>query len=304
MPAETLALLAPRSGEIYLDGTIGGGGHARLILEASAPDGRLIGIDRDRDALHHAEQVLAPFGTRVTLKQAAFADLATVVTALGIGGLDGVLLDLGVSSWQLDTPHRGFSFRHDGPLDMRMDPTQGASAADLVNGAAEQELVRIFREYGEERFAGRIARRIVRQRNEQPFTRTLELAEAVSAVIPGGHIPGRIHPATRVFQALRIAVNSELEQVSRGIAEAFRLLNPGGRLVVIAFHSLEDRIVKRFFQEQIKTCRCPPGLPLCACGAQPHAELLTRRAIRGADADPDNPRARSAILRGIRKLTT
>lgn len=302
LPGETLACLAPRSGGIYLDGTVGGGGHARLILEASAPDGRLIGLDRDPDALAHAAVVLGPYGDRVILRHACFADAPAILDELGIATVDGILFDLGVSSWQLDAPQRGFSFRQDGPLDMRMDSTRGETAADIVNTRDEQELVRIFREYGEERFSGRIARQIVRLRQEHPFTRTLELAELVRDAVPGGHVPARIHPATRVFQALRIEVNGELRQVREGMANAFNRLSIGGRLAVIAFHSLEDRIVKQAFAELSKGCICPPRLPLCVCGRSPEGELITRRGIRGAADDSENPRARSAVLRAIRKL--
>lgn len=302
LPEATIACLSPRAGEIYLDGTVGGGGHARLILEASAPDGRLIGLDRDSDALEHAAKILIPYGTRVSLHHACFADLASILDTLGIKGVDGILFDLGVSSWQLDSAGRGFSFRQDGPLDMRMDATLGESAADIVNQRAEAELVRIFREYGEERFAGRIARHIVQRRAEVPFTRTTELAELVRDVVPGGNIPARIHPATRIFQALRIEVNGELEQVKNGISSAFRCLKVGGRLAIISFHSLEDRIVKQAFQQLSTGCNCPPKLPLCVCGRTPVAELLTRRGIKGSDSDSNNPRARSAVLRAIRKL--
>jgi 16S rRNA (cytosine1402-N4)-methyltransferase len=220
LPEEVLALLDPVPGGIYLDGTLGGGGHARLILEASAPDGRLIGLDRDPSALRKAAEVLAPFGDRVVLRHRNFSEAAGVLTELGINGLDGMLLDLGVSSHQLDEASRGFSFRGEAPLDMRMDPTHGPTAADLVNTAAAEELARIFREYGEERWAGRIARRIVQVRQQHPLTTTRQLAELVRDTVPGGKAPARIHPATRVFQALRIQVNQELEHVSRGIAEA------------------------------------------------------------------------------------
>lgn len=302
LPEETIACLAPCPGEIYLDGTVGGGGHARLILEASAPDGRLIGLDRDPDALEHAAKILAPYGSRASLHHACFADLTTVLDSLDIDAVDGILFDLGVSSWQLDSAGRGFSFRQDGPLDMRMDATQGESAADIINQRDEAELVRIFRGYGEERFAGRIARQIVQRRQETPFTRTTELAEMVRNVVPGGRIPARIHPATRIFQALRIEVNAELEQVTSGINTAFQRLKIGGRLAIISFHSLEDRIVKQTFQQLSTGCNCPPKLPLCVCGRTPVAELLTRRGIKGSTADSDNPRARSAVLRAIRKL--
>jgi 16S rRNA (cytosine1402-N4)-methyltransferase len=303
LPDEVLALLAPTPGGIYLDGTLGGGGHARLILEASAPDGRLIGLDRDPTALRKAAEVLGPFGDRVVLRHRNFSEAAEVLGELGISGLDGMLLDLGVSSHQLDETTRGFSFRGDAPLDMRMDPTSGQTAADVVNAAATEELTRIFREYGEERWAGRIARRIVQVRQQQPLTTTRQLAELVRETVPGGKAPARIHPATRVFQALRIHVNQELEHVSRGIASAIDLLNPGGRLIVISFHSLEDRIVKRFFLEEAKGCICPPRLPVCVCNHRPRVELLTRRGVRAAEAEVEaNPRARSAVLRAVRRI--
>lgn len=303
LPEEVLALLDPAPGGIYLDGTVGGGGHARLILEASAPDGRLIGLDRDPSALRKAAEVLAPFGERVALRHRNFSEAAGVLAELGIGGLDGMLLDLGVSSHQLDEASRGFSFRGEAPLDMRMDPTVGPTAADVINTAAAEELARIFREYGEERFAGRIARRIVQVRQQQPLTTTRQLAELVRDAVPGGKAPARIHPATRVFQALRIQVNQELEHVSRGIAEAVDLLNPGGRLVVISFHSLEDRIVKRFFQEEARGCICPPRLPTCVCNHRPRLEVLTRKGVRASDAEVEaNPRARSAVLRAVRRI--
>jgi 16S rRNA (cytosine1402-N4)-methyltransferase len=303
LPEEVLALLNPAPGGIYLDGTVGGGGHARLILEASASDGRLIGLDRDPSALRKAAEVLAPFGDRAILRHCNFSEAAAVLTELGISGLDGMLLDLGVSSHQLDEASRGFSFRSDAPLDMRMDPTSGPTAADLVNTAATEELARIFREYGEERWAGRIARRIVQVRQQHSLTTTRQLAELVRDAVPGGKVPARIHPATRVFQALRIQVNQELEHVSRGIAEAIDLLNPGGRLVVISFHSIEDRIVKRFFQEEAKGCICPPRLPTCVCNHRPRLELLTRKGVRASEVEVEaNPRARSAVLRAVRRI--
>lgn len=300
MPAEVLELLAPRPGGIYLDGTVGGGGHSRLILEASSPDGRLIGLDRDPQALAKAGEVLAPFGGRAVLRHGNFSAAADILAALGVEGLDGMLLDLGVSSHQLDAPERGFSFRADAPLDMRMDPTVGATAAEVLNSAEADELVRIFREYGEERWAGRIARRIVATRQQHPLETTRQLAELVRDAVPGGRVPARIHPATRVFQALRIHVNRELEHVSRGVAQGIDLLKPGGRLVVISFHSLEDRIVKRIFREESRGCVCPPRLPVCVCNQVPKVEVLTRRALRAAPEEVDtNPRARSAVLRAV-----
>lgn len=303
MPDEVLALLGPKPGEVVLDGTLGGGGHARLILEASAPDGRLIGLDRDPEALREATATLAPFGTRATLRHGNFSEAATVLAELGIDGVDGALFDLGVSSHQLDTPERGFSFRVDAPLDMRMDPTTGETAADAVNGLPVAELTRIFREYGEERWAGRIARRIEQVRREAPLRTTGQLANLIRETTPGGHAPGRIHPATRVFQALRIHVNRELDHVAAGVSAAIGLLKPMGRLVVISFHSLEDRIVKRLFQEEAKTCSCPPRLPVCVCGKVPRLELLTRKALRASPEEiAENPRSRSAVLRAVRRL--
>lgn len=303
LPGEVLELLAPRPGGIYLDGTVGGGGHARLVLEASSPDGRLIGFDRDPAALAAAAALLAPFGERVTLCRGNFAEIDEQLAALGINQVDGILLDLGVSSHQLDTPERGFSFREDGPLDMRMDPAQPASAADLLARADTEELKRIFREYGEERWAGRIAREIVRVRGETPLVTTRQLAELVCRAVPGGYVPQRIHPATRVFQSLRIAVNGELDALAVGLAAAMRSLRPGGRLVVISFHSLEDRLVKQGFRAAANPCSCPPRLPVCACGRAAEIRILTPRGVRPAEAEIiANPRSRSAVLRAIEKL--
>jgi 16S rRNA (cytosine1402-N4)-methyltransferase len=303
MPAEVLELLAPRPGGIYLDGTVGGGGHARLILEASSPDGQLIGLDRDPAALAAAASVLAPFGERVRLCRGSFAVLDETLANLGVPLVDGILLDLGVSSHQLDTPERGFSFREEGPLDMRMDPGQPTSAAELLAQADAAELKRIFRDYGEERWAGRIAREIVRSRSEVALRTTRQLAELVCRTVPGGYQPQRIHPATRVFQALRIAVNDELEAVPAGLAAALRSLRPGGRLVVISFHSLEDRLVKQGFRAAASPCTCPPRLPVCVCQRKAEVKLLTARGIRpGAAENIANPRARSAVLRAIERL--
>lgn len=301
MPEEVLHWLQPHRDGIYLDGTIGGAGHAKLILDA-APGCRLIGLDRDPAALQKAAEVLAPYGERFSLQQATFDQAGAVLQGLGIDLLDGMLLDLGVSSHQLDTPERGFSFRHDAPLDMRMNPQVGETAADVVNGAAEEELVRIFFTYGEERFARRIARKIVAQRSEAPITRTGELAQLVRRAVPGGNRPARIHPATRVFQALRIHVNDELEQVKQGVNAGVDLLKPGGRLVVISFHSLEDRIVKQLFRERARGCICPPRLPVCQCNKQPEVKLLTRKGVKASAAEIEvNARSRSAVLRAVER---
>ncbi|MCK4691808.1 MAG: 16S rRNA (cytosine(1402)-N(4))-methyltransferase RsmH, partial [Desulfuromonadales bacterium] len=272
-----------------------------LILEA-APGCRLVGLDRDPAALQKAAEVLTPFAGRVELQHATFDQAATVLRQLGIDCLDGMLLDLGVSSHQLDTPERGFSFRYDAPLDMRMNPQAGITAAEVINQAEEAELVRIFFEYGEERFSRKIARKIVAQRKETPIVRTGELAQLVRQVVPGGNRPGRIHPATRVFQALRIHVNEELEQVRNGVAAGIELLKPGGRLVVISFHSLEDRIVKQLFRDRAKGCICPPRLPICQCHRVPLVKLLTRKGVRaGAEEIEKNVRSRSAMLRAVER---
>lgn len=301
MPNEVLHWLNPKPGGVYLDGTLGGAGHSRLILEM-AEGSRLVGLDRDPAALKAAAEVLAPFGDRVSLHHATFDRAGDVVRQLGFDGLDGMLLDLGVSSHQLDTAERGFSFRQDAPLDMRMNPDEGETAADLVNQAEEDELVRIFFEFGEERFSRRIARAIVRQRQTAPITGTLELAGLVEAVVPGGRRPTRIHPATRIFQALRIRVNDELGQVTRGLERGLELLKPGGRLVVISFHSLEDRIVKRMFRDKARGCICPPKLPVCHCNQTPLVKLLTRKGVKAGEEEIErNARSRSAVLRAVER---
>ncbi|HKL27211.1 MAG TPA: 16S rRNA (cytosine(1402)-N(4))-methyltransferase RsmH [Desulfuromonadales bacterium] len=300
---EVLAWLQPRPGGLYLDGTVGGGGHARLILEAAAPDGRLVGLDQDPDALAAAEKNLSEFGARFIPRRGNFGDLQRHLAALQIEQVDGVLLDIGVSSHQLDSPERGFSFREDGPLDMRMDPDQARTAADVLAAEDAAMLTKVFRDYGEERWARRIAREVVRVREAQPLTSTRQLAELVSRVVPGGRGPQRIHPATRVFQALRIFVNSELDRLREGLGEASAALKPGARLVVISFHSLEDRIVKHFFRDAAIDCICPPRLAVCSCDHRALLKVLTRRGVRAAEAETkENPRARSAVLRAVERL--
>jgi len=301
MPEEVLNWLRPVAGGIYIDGTLGGAGHARLVLE-SAVGCRLIGLDRDPAALQEASDVLAIYGERVSLHQTTFDQAAQTLQQLGISAVDGMLLDLGVSSHQLDTPERGFSFRYDAPLDMRMDPTSGMTAADVVNRAEEAELMQIFFKYGEERYSRRIARKIVAQRQQSPLMTTAELADLVRQAIPGGQRPGKIHPATRIFQALRIHVNDELGQVERGVEAGISLLKSGGRLVVISFHSLEDRIVKHLFREKARGCICPPRLPVCQCNNTPDVKLLTRKGVKATAAEVDeNVRSRSAILRAVER---
>ncbi len=302
MPREVIDLLQPVAGGIYLDGTLGRAGHSRLILER-ATEARLIGIDRDPSALAKAAEVLAPWAGRFSLHHRTFDRAAEVLAELEIDGLDGMLLDLGVSSHQLDTAERGFSFRFDAPLDMRMDSSTGQTAADLVNELPEQELVRIFFQYGEERFSRRIVRAILSRRESEPFQRTGELAELIRNTVPGGRKPSRIDPATRVFQALRIAVNQELEQIEQGVNRGIKLLKTGGRLVVISFHSLEDRIVKHIFRDQARGCICPPKMPICRCENKPAVQILTRKALRPqADEIDVNPRSRSAVLRAVSRL--
>lgn len=302
LPNEVIQYLALKPAGVYLDGTLGGAGHATLILE-NAPGATLIGIDRDREALAAAGERLAVYGDRVRLVHGDFAAVADHLNSLGISGLDGFILDLGVSSHQLDTKERGFSFQQDAPLDMRMDTSSGETAADLVNRLPEQELERILLEYGEERWAKRIASFIVNERAESPITTTFRLVDIIKGAVPKAKWDERIHPATRTFQALRIAVNSELDSLEQGMRAAVDLLKPGGRGVIISFHSLEDRIVKHIFREYAEGCTCPRQLPVCVCGKQPRVKVLTGRPVTATEAETnDNPRARSAKLRAVAKL--
>ncbi len=303
MLEEVVQSLRCRSGGIYVDGTLGGGGHARAILERSAPDGLLVGIDRDDDAILASEKSLQPFGRRKILVKGNFADIGNILTNLKIGKVDGVLLDLGVSSHQLDTADRGFSFSLDAPLDMRMDRGSRYSARDLVNLSPEKELKQLIREYGEEPMAGRIARAISAKRESGAIRTTAELADLVCRAVrrPGFH--GKIHPATRTFQAIRMAVNQELPNLRRAIGAAVDRLRSGGRLSVISFHSLEDRIVKEAFRSGEGRCQCPPGMPVCRCRREVKLKVLTRKPMRsGADESERNPRARSARLRTAEKI--
>jgi len=299
---ETLKFLAPERGGLFVDCTVGLGGHSEAVLKAS-DDTRVVGMDLDPAALEYARQRLELFGDRFLAFQSNFRAIAAVLQDANERDPAGILVDLGVSSLQFDSPERGFSFRFDAPLDMRMDPATGATAADLLQQLPEPEIARIIFEYGEERHSRRIARRIVERREQgNPITTTTELAELVRAAA-GGHKRNQIHPATRTFQALRIAVNRELEGLGEFVETAIDLLTPGGRFVGISFHSLEDRILKRELKRLSGHCECPPRLPVCSCGARKAVEVLTRRpVVPGSREVDENPRARSAKLRAARKL--
>ena len=298
----TVEALAVRPDGIYLDGTLGGAGHSYEIA-SRLTTGRLIGLDRDETALAAAGARLAPFAGRVTLVHSNFADLAQVLDSLDIPAVDGMLFDLGVSSPQLDDAERGFSYMQDAPLDMRMDRTAGLPAYEVVNTWPEAELKRILYTYGEERYAPRIAAAIAARRTERPIATTLELADLIRSAMPAQALREKQHPAKRSFQAIRIAVNDELGAVERMLASAIDRLNPGGRLAVITFHSLEDRIVKTAFQEAARGCTCPKDFPVCVCGKKPKVKLITRHPIVADEAElAENPRARSAKLRVAEKL--
>lgn len=301
--AATLNYLAPARGGLFLDATLGLGGHTEALLAVS-PMVRVIGIDQDRQALDLARQRLAHYGARFQAWHGNFGDLERMCAELEVTEFDGILADLGVSSLQFDTAARGFSFRYDAPLDMRMNPDEGATAAEWLAQTDETELARIIYEYGEERRSRPIARRIVARRNAgQPVTTTRELAELVASVVRAKR-EDKIHPATRTFQALRIAVNGELARLEQFLPMAWNRLAPEGRFVAISFHSLEDRIVKHALRRWAGQCECPPRLPVCQCGAQKRLEILTRRPLVADAAEcAANPRARSAKLRAARRLS-
>ncbi len=300
---ETMELLVPERGGIFVDGTLGGGGHAEETLRRLPEGGRLIGIDRDAEALKAAGERLAPFGARFTALHGNFFNLKELLFGIGVTKVDGILFDLGVSSYQLDAPERGFSYRFDAPLDMRMDATAALTARDVVNGYSVEELARILREYGEERFAYRIAQRIAEQRAQAPIETTGALSELVRRAIPAKYRNEPQHPARRTFQALRIEVNGELDGLAAAVDGAHDLLQTGGRLCIITFHSLEDRIVKQAFRRYEHPCTCPPKAPVCICGKTPTARVITRKPVIGtAEETTENPRASCAKLRAIEKL--
>jgi 16S rRNA (cytosine1402-N4)-methyltransferase len=300
---EVLAALRPATGGTYVDLTLGLGGHAEAILEASSPDGRVLGIDRDGDALARATARLARFGDRFVPVHGDHREIGALLHGAAVFTVDGILGDLGLSSMQLDEPARGFSFQADGPLDMRMDPTAGPTAADLVATLSEAELRRILKVYGEEMLAGRIARALVLRRAKSPVRRTSDLAQIVERVAGPRARAYRIHPATRTFQALRIAVNGEIDGLETLVQDAVSFLRKGGRLAVVSFHSLEDRAIKRAMRSLAERCICPPGLPVCGCGRENLVRLVSTRAIRPTSEEIDrNPRSRSARMRVVERI--
>lgn len=302
MSAEVLEFLRPHRGTRFLDGTLGGGGHTAALFEASTPQVSVLGLDRDVNALTLAETRLAAFAGRLLVRHANFSAAAEQLAAVGWDGVDGILLDLGFSSVQVDNGERGFSFLRPGPLDMRMNQHDTSSAADLVNNASENELRQILRDFGEERAAGALARAIVRARTQAPIQTTTELVRIVEHVVrtsPQMHL----HPATRTFQALRIAVNRELDHLSLFLQDGYRLLSPGGRLVILSYHSLEDRLVKEAFRRWAASCLCPPQIIVCACGWSQKVKILTPKPLVPTAAEVAvNPRARSARLRVVERL--
>ena len=298
LPAETVGSLKIRPDGIYVDGTLGGGGHAFLVAEKLDGGGRLVGIDQDADAITAARERLDPFKDRVTIVRDNYVNMPSVLHDLGIEAVDGIYLDLGVSSYQLDTAERGFSYMEDAPLDMRMDRRQPRTAKDLVNECSEQELCRIIRDYGEDRFARNIAKHIAAARQKKPIETTGELADIIRGAIPKKIQVTGGHPAMRTFQALRIELNGELKVLEESIDNMIRLLKPGGRLSVITFHSLEDRIVKNGFRRNENPCICPPEFPVCVCGRKSMGRVVTRKPILPSEEEiAENTRSRSAKLR-------
>ena len=300
---ETLELLAPARGGIFVDGTLGGGGHAEAVLSHLPETGRLIGIDRDWEAVRAAGDRLSSYGDRFTALHGNFFDMGALLSEIGVTSVDGILLDLGVSSHQLDTQERGFSYKSEAPLDMRMDQEAALSARDVVNTYPEAELARVIWTYGEERFSRRIAERICRAREQSPIETTLQLAQIVRDAIPAKYRNEPQHPARRTFQALRIEVNNELGGLDRAVEQACDLLQKGGRLCIITFHSLEDRIVKQAFRRFENPCTCPPSAPICICGKEPKAKILTKKPLTASQEEESrNSRSTSAKLRCIEKI--
>lgn len=301
---ESVEALLPERGGIFVDCTAGGGGHSEEILKRLPDNSRLISLDRDDRAIERCRERLAPYKDKSTVVKTNYCEIATVLDGLGIEKINGVIWDLGVSSVQLDEAERGFSYMQDAPLDMRMDRSGGKTAADIVNGYSERELIRVLRDWGEENFAARIALAIVKKREEKPIETTLELADTVAAAIPAAaRRKEKQHPAKRTFQAVRIEVNDELNIIEPAITAAVERLAPGGRAAVITFHSLEDRITKQTFKRLENPCTCPPDFPVCVCGKKPQIKIITKKPLLPSDYElENNPRARSAKLRVCEKL--
>jgi 16S rRNA (cytosine1402-N4)-methyltransferase len=303
MVEEVIRYLNCLPGKTIVDGTLGGGGHARAILRAIGPEGFLIGIDQDVDAIAWAHQTYRDYESNIQLYHDNFASLQEILRRSNREYVDGILLDLGLSLNQIERSGRGFSFMRDERLDMRMNPKEGLTAEILVNSLPQEELADLIFRYGEERFARAIAKRIVQARQRQRIVSSLELADLVRSAIPGKRRPRRIHPATKTFQALRIAVNQELEKLDAVLEQAVSCLRPGGRLCIISFHSLEDRIVKQRFKSLAQGCQCPPDFPVCRCEHVPHVRILTRKPVQASSEEvAANPMARSAKLRAVEKL--
>ena len=300
---ETVDSLNVRPGGVFLDGTVGGGGHAFEILRRLSGTGRLIGIDQDEEAIQAASERLSVYGERVALVHANYVDFKSVLHQLNVDELDGILLDLGVSSHQFDDAERGFSYRSDAPLDMRMDRSQGRTARDIINTYTETELYRMIRDYGEDPFAKNIAKHIVRAREQAPVETTMQLAEIIRQAIPARIRSKGGHPAKQTFQAVRIELNRELDVLKASLSDMIDALSPGGRMAVITFHSLEDRIVKQAFRTAENPCICPPDFPVCMCGRKSRGRVLTGKPLTASEAEAEeNPRARSAKLRVFEKI--
>lgn len=302
LPEEVIEGLKVDPSGVYVDGTLGGGGHAFLVAERLSGNGRLIGIDRDAEAINAAEKRLEPFRDRVTIIKGNYEDTKQILSDLGVDKVNGILLDLGVSSYQFDNKDRGFSYREDAPLDMRMDRSDVMTAYDVVNTYGESELYRILKDYGEEKFAKNIAARIVKQRENAPIRTTFELTEVIKASIPAKFRETGGHPSKKTFQAIRIEVNRELDILKNVIGDLIDLLAPGGRLCIISFHSLEDRIVKQAFKEAESPCICPPDFPVCVCGRKSRGTVVTRKPVTAGEEELEsNQRAHSAKLRIFEK---
>ncbi len=302
---ETLEYLDPKPGGVYIDGTLGGAGHSSEIIKRIVPGGKLLGIDQDSNAIDAAKRRLEAYKDNVVIVRDNFRNIKAIALQKGFKEVDGILLDIGVSSHQLDEKERGFSYMHDGPLDMRMDTESSLNASDIVNNSSEQELIRILRDYGEEKWAVRIAKFIAEERKNSRIDTTFKLVDIIQRAIPAAARRDGGHPAKRTFQALRIAVNDELQVLEEALIDAARLLKPGGRLVVITFHSLEDRIVKKIFNNMEKPCTCPPQLPVCACGKEPLLRVITKKPVTAGEEELNtNTRSKSAKLRAAERVSS